>query len=92
MLVAPLLGPSQAALERQLLNEYQSSCAAVGYDRAHLRGLCDLHPCRTRRATRTSSPTRRSAQLTDEDRALWLGYADQCRAKTLPLPDLDGAI
>ena len=30
--------------------------------------------------------------LTDADRALWLGYADQCRAKTLPLPDLDGAI
>ena len=91
MLVAPLLGPSQAALERQLLNEYESSCAAVGYDRAHCAAYatCILGELDRHENILADAAKR---ELTDEDRALWLGYADQCRAKTLPLPDLDGAI
>jgi uncharacterized membrane protein len=91
MLVAPLLGPSQAALERQLLGEYEASCAAVGYDRA----VCDAYAaCILAELDRHENILADAAKraLTDEDRALWLGYADQCRAKTLPLPDLDGAI
>ena len=91
MLTAPLLGPSQAALERQLLGEYQASCAAVGYDRA----VCDAYAnCILAELERHENILADAAKraLTDADRALWLGYADQCRAKTLPLPDLDGAI
>ena len=34
MLVAPMLGPSEAALRRQVFAEFEASCATVGYSRA----------------------------------------------------------
>ena len=60
MLVAPLLGPSEAALRRQVSNEFEMSCAAVGYDEAACAAYAacivteldrhDDHPLRCRAA------------------------------------------
>ena len=91
MLVAPLLGPSEAALRRQVFNEFEASCAAVGYDRKHLRGLRGCILTELDRHENILADAAKHA-LTDADRALWLGYVETCREKHLPAPSLDGAI
>lgn len=91
MLVAPMLGPSEAALRRQVFNEFEASCAAVGYDRE----ICEAYAaCILTELDRHQNILSDAAKhaLTDADRALWLGYIEQCRAKNLPAPALDGAI
>jgi uncharacterized membrane protein len=91
MLVAPLLGPSEAALRRQVFNEFEASCAAVGYDRK----ICEAYAaCILTDLDRHENILADAARhaLTDADRALWLGYIEACREKTLPAPSLDGAI
>jgi uncharacterized membrane protein len=91
MLVAPLFGPSEAALRRQVFNEFEASCAAVGYDRK----ICEAYAgCILTELGRHESILSDAAKhaLTDADRALWLGYVETCREKNLPAPALDGAI
>jgi uncharacterized membrane protein len=91
MLAAPLFGPSEAALRRQVFNEFEASCAAVGYDRT----TCEAYAaCILTELDRHETILADAAKhaLTDADRALWLGYIESCRQKTLPAPSLEGAI
>jgi len=91
MLAAPLFGPSEAALRRQVFNEFEASCAAVGYDRT----ACEAYAaCILTELDRHDDILADAAKhaLTEADRALWLGYIEACRAKVLPAPSLDGAI
>lgn len=90
-LTAPLLGPSEAALRRQVLAEFETSCATVGYDEAActayaacVLGELDRHEDILFDAARHA--------LSDEDRALWLGAIETCRTRTLQAPGLEGAI
>lgn len=91
MLFAPLLGPSQAALERQFRLYHENECAAAGHEAPACTAFAG---CIADELKRHESILADAANhtLTDADRALWLGYIEACRAKTLPIPDLDGAI
>jgi uncharacterized membrane protein len=91
MLASPLLGPSEAALRRQVFNEFEASCAAVGYERR----ICESYAaCILTELDRHADILSDAAKhaLTDADRALWLGYIEACRETHLPAPSLDGAI
>jgi uncharacterized membrane protein len=91
MLLAPLLGPSQAALRRQVFAEFETSCATVGYDRS----VCEAYAaCILTELDRHENILADAAKraLSDTDRALWLEYIETCRGKFLPAPSLDGAI
>ncbi len=88
-LVAPLIGPSQAALDRQLVTEYEATCATEGYDAATCSAyaqciLTDLH----QHAGILEDAIRR--ELSQEERDLWEGYVNQCRAAILPPPIVNG--
>ncbi|HET7715966.1 MAG TPA: heparan-alpha-glucosaminide N-acetyltransferase [Bauldia sp.] len=91
MLVAPLLGPSEAALRRQVFVEFEASCAAVGYERP----VCEAYAaCILAELDRHQNILSDAARhtLSDADQALWLRYVEQCRTKILPVPSLSGAI
>lgn len=91
MLLAPLLGPSQAALERQFRAYHEAECAAGGHEAAACAAFAN---CIVEELKRHENILTDAANhtLTDTDRALWLGYIEECRAETLPLPALGGAI
>ncbi len=91
MLVAPLFGPSEAALRRQVFNEFEASCAAVGYDRTTCEAYAGCILTELDRHDNILADAAKHA-LIDADRALWLGYIESCRAKVLPAPSLEGAI
>jgi uncharacterized membrane protein len=91
MLVAPMLGPSEAALRRQVFAEFEASCATVGYE----RGVCEAYAaCILTELDRHENILADAARhaLTDADRAIWLGYIETCRERILPVPSLEGAI
>ena len=91
MLAAPLFGPSEAALRRQVFTEFETSCAAGGYDEAACAAYaaCILGELGRHEGILFDAARH---QLSDEDRALWLGYIDSCRVRTLPAPGLQNAI
>lgn len=91
MLVAPLLGPSQAALERQFRAYHETECAAAGHEAGACAAFAGCIVDELKRHGDILADAAKHA-LTDADRALWLGHIEQCRAKILPVPSLDGAI
>jgi uncharacterized membrane protein len=91
MLLAPLLGPSQAALERQFRAYHETECAAAGHEAPACTAFARCIVDELKRHENILADATNHT-LTDADRALWLGYIEACRAKTLPIPDLDGAI
>ncbi len=91
MLVAPLLGPSEGALRRQVLAEFETSCATVGYEAAACSAYAACILAELDRHENILFDAARRA-LSNEDQALWRRYIEQCRERTLPMPSLDGAI
>lgn len=90
-LAAPLLGPSEAALRRQVLSEFENSCATVGYDAAACAAYAACILAELDRHEDILFDAARH-ELGDEDRALWLRSIETCRARTLPAPGLGSAI
>ena len=91
MLVAPMVGPSEAALRRQVFADLETSCAAVG----HARSVCaDYAACVLTELDRHETLLRDAARhaLSEADRASWLGYIEACRERILAEPALDGPI
>ena len=91
MLVAPLLGPNEAALRRQVSTEFEMSCATVGYDEAACAAYAACIVTELDRHDTILFDAARH-ELSDADRALWLQYVETCRERTLPTPTLEGAI
>jgi uncharacterized membrane protein len=91
MLVAPLLGPNEAALRRQVLAEFETSCATVGYDAASCSAYAACILAELDRHENILFDAARHA-LSEGDRALWLQYVERCRERTLPIPSLNEAI
>jgi uncharacterized membrane protein len=82
--VAPLLGPSEAALAAQLTTEYDSSCALAGYEQS----ACDAYSrCIVAGLSAEEgiliAASRRDLSTAQLDR--WQTIVAGCRARTLPV-------
>ena len=79
---APLIGPSTAALTRNLVNEYRMACAAEGYD----RDTCDAYADCVVSALAADQILERAFgnALTASDRDRWLAHVTACRPKNPP--------
>lgn len=84
--VAPMLGPSQAALADQLTREYDNSCALTGYDEASCAAYSSCILSRLIDEDGLLQAANRHS-LTASQVTLWEITVAECRAKTLP-PDI----
>lgn len=90
MLAMPLLGPSEAALSRQLVTEYEASCAAVGYAEPVCEAYAGCILTELGRHENILADASRRA-LSKEQLALWQAAVEACREATLAAAD-EGAI
>lgn len=91
MLVAPLLGPSEATLARQLTSEYDATCTVSGHApedcAAYTR--CILSELSKHEGILIAAFRH---QLSEPQRVYWETALLECQAKTLPPPAVSGGV
>ncbi|MCB1487892.1 MAG: DUF1624 domain-containing protein, partial [Bauldia sp.] len=89
VVVAPLIGPSEAALAEQLAEEYDASCAVAGYEQED----CDAYS-RCVVTGLSGEPGILIAasrhDLSEAQLERWQTIVNECRAKTLPSASTNG--
>lgn len=83
--IGPLFGPSEAMLANRYRAECDASCAADGNERDACAAFCGcmLEGLKAQGDLLAEAAKR---ELTNTERAIWLGHSEQCRAKTLLPP------
>jgi uncharacterized membrane protein len=81
--VAPLIGPSEAALASQLISEYEASCAVAGYDEEPCSDYaeCVLDELAKEKGILITAIRHELSQAQSER---WQIAVAECRARTLP--------